>query len=116
MLSHRAWRLAGAGALFALLMGPALPGAAGGRVLAHAQLVASSPGSGTIVPEAPDEIRLERIWLDVYDDNARGRHVYERLGFVQEATFRRGLFRHGRYIDVHRMALLRDEWSAAHSG
>ena len=57
MLSHRAWRLAGAGALFALLMGPALPGAAGGRVLAHAQLVASSPGSGTIVPEAPDEIR-----------------------------------------------------------
>ena len=58
MLSHRAWRLASAGALFALLMGPALPGAAGGRVLAHAQLVASSPGSGTIVPEAPDEIRL----------------------------------------------------------
>ena len=59
------------------------------------------------------ELRLERIWLDVYDDNARGRHVYERLGFVQEATFRRGLFRHGRYVDVHRMAMLRDEWSAA---
>jgi diamine N-acetyltransferase len=59
------------------------------------------------------ELRLERIWLDVYDDNARGRHVYERLGFVQEATFRRGLFRHGRYVDVHRMAMLRDEWSDA---
>lgn len=59
------------------------------------------------------ELRLERIWLDVYDDNARGRHVYERLGFVREATFRRGIFRRGRYVDVHRMAMLRDEWSGA---
>jgi RimJ/RimL family protein N-acetyltransferase len=59
------------------------------------------------------ELRLERIWLDVYDDNARGRHVYNRLGFVQEGIFRRGLFRHGRFVDVHRMAILRDEWSAA---
>jgi RimJ/RimL family protein N-acetyltransferase len=58
------------------------------------------------------ELRLERIWLDVYDDNARGRHVYERIGFTLEGTFRRGLFRHGRHVDVHRMAVLRDEWSA----
>ena len=54
----RALRLAGAIALLALLVAPALPGAAGGRVLAHAQLVASSPGSGTVVPEPPEEIRL----------------------------------------------------------
>src|SRR6187431_113778 len=58
MLPPRAWRLAGAIALLALLVAPALPGATGGRVLAHAQLVASSPGSGTVVPEAPEEIRL----------------------------------------------------------
>jgi copper transport protein len=58
MRPPRAWRLAGACALLALLVAPALPGAAGGRVLAHAQLVASSPGSGAIVPEAPEEIRL----------------------------------------------------------
>ena len=54
----RAWRLAGAIALLVLLVAPALPGAPGGRVFAHAQLVASSPGSGTVVPEAPEEIRL----------------------------------------------------------
>jgi copper transport protein len=41
-----------------LLAGPALPGAAGGRVLAHAQLVASSPASGAVLPESPDELRL----------------------------------------------------------
>jgi RimJ/RimL family protein N-acetyltransferase len=55
-------------------------------------------------------LRLERIWLDVFDDNARGRHVYERLGFVHEGTFRRGVYRHGRYLDVHRMAVLRGDW------
>ena len=54
----RAWPLAGALALLALLVAPSLPGPAGGRAQAHAQLVASSPGSGSIVPEPPDEIRL----------------------------------------------------------
>ena len=52
------WRLSAAIALLALLVAPALPGAAGSRVLAHAQLVASSPGSGATVPDVPDEIRL----------------------------------------------------------
>ena len=34
------------------------PGGAGSRVLAHAQLVASSPASGAVLPESPDELRL----------------------------------------------------------
>ena len=59
------------------------------------------------------ELRLERIWLDVYADNARGLHVYERIGFVHEGTFRRALFRHGTYVDDYRMAILRSEWTPA---
>ena len=51
-------RLAGALALLALLVAPALPGATGARVLAHAQLVASSPGAGEVVADAPTELRL----------------------------------------------------------
>ena len=58
MHAPRWWRLAGVTAVLALLAGPALPGAAGGRVLAHAQLVASSPASGAVLPEPPDELRL----------------------------------------------------------
>ena len=54
----RAWRLAGVFALLVLLVGPALPGSTGGRVLGHAALVASSPGSGAVLPESPAEIRL----------------------------------------------------------
>ncbi|MBA2634634.1 MAG: copper resistance protein CopC, partial [Chloroflexi bacterium] len=54
----RGRRFAGVLALLALLAAPALPGPAGGMVLAHAQLVASSPGAGAIVPKSPAEIRL----------------------------------------------------------
>jgi RimJ/RimL family protein N-acetyltransferase len=57
-------------------------------------------------------LRLERIWLDVYDFNKRARRLYERLGFVLEGTFRRALFRDGRYHDVQRMAVLQDEWQS----
>ena len=56
------------------------------------------------------ELRLVRLWLDVYDFNERARHVYERLGFVHEATFRHGLFHTGRFVDVHRLGILREEW------
>jgi RimJ/RimL family protein N-acetyltransferase len=59
-----------------------------------------------------DFLRLERIWLDVYDTNPGARRVYERVGFVHEGTLRRAVFREGRYVDVIRMAILRDEWRA----
>ncbi len=58
MRPPRWWPIASAIALIAMLVAPALPGAAGSRVLAHAQLVASSPAAGTTVPESPAEIRL----------------------------------------------------------
>jgi RimJ/RimL family protein N-acetyltransferase len=57
-----------------------------------------------------DQLRLERIELDVYDFNDRARAVYERVGFVLEGTMRHALFRDGAFHDVHRMAVLRDEW------
>ena len=59
------------------------------------------------------ELRLERIWLDVYDYNDRARHVYERVGFVDEGTLRHALWRDGHFHDVHRMAILRADWEAA---
>ena len=83
-----------AGALFAvlaLLAAPALPGAAGGRVLAHAQLVASSPGAGASVEAAPDELRLvfsepleEQVTsLDLSDES--GTVLLDRAGDVDPA-------------------------------
>ncbi|MCJ7709501.1 MAG: GNAT family N-acetyltransferase [Chloroflexi bacterium] len=58
-------------------------------------------------------LRLERIWLDVYDMNTGARRVYERVGFVHEGTLRRAIFLEDSFQDVHRMAILADEWRAA---
>lgn len=58
-------------------------------------------------------LRLERVWLDVYDLNADARRVYERVGFVHEGVLRHAAFREGRFIDVHRMSILADEWATA---
>jgi len=57
-------------------------------------------------------LRLERVWLEVYDFNPGARRVYARAGFVDEGVSRHAIFRQGAYRDVHRMAILRDEWAA----
>jgi diamine N-acetyltransferase len=69
-----------------------------------------SDAIAAIVDFAFRSLRLERIWLDVYDFNEPARRVYDRLGFVHEGTLRHAYFREGRHVDVHRMAALRDEW------
>jgi RimJ/RimL family protein N-acetyltransferase len=58
------------------------------------------------------ELRLERIWLDCYTFNARGRRSYEKAGFKVEGTQRRAIFHRGQHHDVWTMAILRDEWAA----
>jgi diamine N-acetyltransferase len=57
-------------------------------------------------------VRLERIWLDVYQINPGARRVYERVGFVHEGVLRHAAFREGRYLDIDRMSILADEWRA----
>jgi RimJ/RimL family protein N-acetyltransferase len=55
-------------------------------------------------------LRLERLWLEVYDFNNRARRSYEKVGFVLEGTQRRAIYKRGRFTDVHLMAMLRSEW------
>ena len=59
-----------------------------------------------------DSLRLERIWLDVFDFNPRARRLYERVGFVHEGVLRHAGFAEGRFVDIHRMSMLADEWRA----
>ena len=55
-------------------------------------------------------LRFERMWLDVYDFNARARRSYEKAGFVVEGTKRHEVYKRGRYYDAVLMSILRDEW------
>jgi RimJ/RimL family protein N-acetyltransferase len=57
------------------------------------------------------QLRLERIELDVYAENQRAQRSYEKAGFRVEGTLRHGHFADGRFMDVVRMALLREEWA-----
>jgi RimJ/RimL family protein N-acetyltransferase len=56
------------------------------------------------------ELRLERIWLEVWTENARAMRAYEKAGFVHEATLRNDRYEGGRYTSGHVMSILRDEW------
>jgi RimJ/RimL family protein N-acetyltransferase len=61
-------------------------------------------------------LRLERVWLDVYDFNPAARRVYERAGFTTEGVLRHALWREDRFVDVVRMSILHDEWRAGRQG
>jgi RimJ/RimL family protein N-acetyltransferase len=56
------------------------------------------------------QLRLERIQLDVFADNLRAQRSYEKAGFKSECTLRHAHYGDGRFVDVERMALLRDDW------
>ena len=47
-------------------------------------------------------LKFHRLWLDVYEDNARGIHLYRSIGFKQEGKLR-DVIRHG---DSYRSLLL----------
>jgi diamine N-acetyltransferase len=58
-------------------------------------------------------LRLERLWLEVNDNNARARRSYEKCGFVLEGIERHAMFKRGQFHDVELMSILRDEWAAS---
>jgi RimJ/RimL family protein N-acetyltransferase len=58
-----------------------------------------------------DQLRLERIELEVYDYNEGARRLYERVGFRHEGTSRHALYSDGAFHDVDRMSVLREEWT-----
>jgi RimJ/RimL family protein N-acetyltransferase len=59
-------------------------------------------------------LNLHRIELNAYDHNPRAIHVYEKVGFHHEGCMRQAHYHAGRYVDVHRFALLRHEWDELH--
>ena len=56
------------------------------------------------------ELGAHRFFLDVFEDNARARHLYESLGFQYEGVMREAAHRHDRRWDLHLMSILESEY------
>jgi diamine N-acetyltransferase len=83
------------------------------------RIVISEPGRGLgrIVLEAVldkvfHEFKAHRLWLDVFEDNGRARHVYRSAGFVEEGVLRECLNQGGRFRSLVVMSVLEDEYRA----
>ncbi|MCI0438437.1 MAG: GNAT family N-acetyltransferase [Chloroflexi bacterium] len=60
-----------------------------------------------ILDIADNWLNIKRVELDVFTDNARAIHLYEKFGFVIEGTLKALAFRDGEYVDAYHMARLR---------
>ena len=61
-------------------------------------------------------LNLNRIGLQVFEYNERGRRCYESIGFKVEGREREAKYWNGRYWDIFGMGLLRNEWNARRNG
>ena len=85
------------------------------------RLVVATPGAGlgrTVLTEilalAFDTFHAHRLFLDVYDDNPRARHLYQSLGFVHEGTMRDAGRRGDQYFPLHLLSILDSEYRDLH--
>jgi len=87
-------------------------GWAGGSVGLYVHTDYQNKGVGTALMEtlldlADNWLMLVRVELEVYADNERAIHLYEKLGFEQEGLLRMTTVRNGRYVDEYKMARIR---------
>lgn len=63
-----------------------------------------------ILKIAFEQYGLERVYLNVFSDNQRAIHLYEKCGFVYEGEFREYLYLRGEYKTLKRYSILKEEW------
>jgi ribosomal protein S18 acetylase RimI-like enzyme len=81
------------------------------------RLVVHPPGRGfgrQILAEllhiAFEGFHAHRLFLDVFEDNARARHLYKSLGFEEEGVMREAALRNGEYCSLYLISMLDREW------
>ena len=83
------------------------------RAIELKRILVSVPERGTgrrileeLIRISFEELHAHRLFLDVYEDNARARHLYESLGFVYEGVMRDAARRDGTYCNLCLMSML----------
>lgn len=54
-------------------------------------------------------LNLKKIYLEVAKFNSRAIEVYIKIGFKKEAIFKKEVFIDGKYVDIIRMAIFKEE-------
>ncbi|MEW5977800.1 MAG: GNAT family protein [Acidobacteriota bacterium] len=103
----------GRGAGYVILRGLTSPN----RTLELKRIVIADPGKGLgrsvlreVISRAFQEFGAHRLWLDVFDDNARARHLYQSLGFVEEGVLRECFPAPDRFRSLVVMSMLEHEF------
>ena len=65
---------------------------------------------GLLLTESFKEMDLDRIYLEVLDDNEKAISLYEKVGFKTEGIKRKGIMIGNERKDIRIMSLLRDEF------
>jgi diamine N-acetyltransferase len=81
------------------------------------RIVIAAPGQGlgrqvmeAVVVKAFEELAAHRLWLDVFEHNARARHVYRLAGFVEEGVLRDCVWQQDHYASLVVMSILESEY------
>lgn len=74
---------------------------------------ASAYATKEILRIAFEELKLEKVYLYLFDVNQRADSFYKKCGFVYEATFVKHMALHGELRDIKWYRMLRDEWLCA---
>jgi RimJ/RimL family protein N-acetyltransferase len=67
---------------------------------------------GELLRIAFRELNAHRIYLDVFEDNGRARHLYECLGFQYEGVMREAAQRGEQWCNLRLMSILETEYFA----
>ena len=57
-----------------------------------------------------ESLGAHRLWLDVFEHNARARHLYSSVGFIAEGTLRESMRLSGGYASLVVMSMLEHEY------
>jgi len=72
----------------------------------------AAQATNEILKTAFEEFHLQRVYLNVFEDNQSAIRLYEKSGFHYEGTFRRHLYIRGEYKTLRWYSMLDDEYFA----
>lgn len=63
-----------------------------------------------MLQHAFQNMNMQRIELNVLEDNQRAIHLYEKVGFVKEGIKRRAKYKNGKFVNMLNYSILKDEY------